>query len=57
MNDLNSEIDSFPTLSDDRKVILLLYGDAKLDHNKNSRILTASIDYIMRSERFSGPLF
>ena len=43
--------------SDDNKVILLLYGDSRFDDNKNNFILSASITYILETERFSTSLF
>ena len=36
---------------------LLLYGDKKLSNEINSRILNASITYILHTKRFEGPLF
>ena len=35
---------------------LLLYGDDKYNLHKNSKILTVSIDYILSTKRFDGPL-
>ena len=43
--------------SDDNKVTLLLYGDSRFDDNKNNFILSASITYILETERFSTSLF
>ena len=42
---------SFSYLSDDNKVILLLYSDSRLDDNKNNFVLSASITYILETER------
>ena len=35
---------------------LLLYGDDKYNLNTNFKILTVSIDYILSTKRFDGPL-
>ena len=37
-------------------VEVLLYGSTKFNNNQNSRLLNSSIDYILKSERFSGSL-
>ena len=34
----------------------LLYGSTKFNTNQNFRLLSSSIDYILKSERFSGSL-
>ena len=34
-----------------------MYGDSRLDENKNRSILEATLTYIKSSERFSGCLF
>ena len=36
---------------------LLLYGDHSFDDEKNSFILTASIEHIISTKRFDAPLF
>ena len=35
---------------------LLLYGDDKYNLNMNFKILTVSIDYILSTKRFDGPI-
>ena len=57
MNSVNSVRDHFESLSDSSKRDILLYGDSRLDTNKNKFILVATISYIKHSERFSGSLF
>ena len=57
MNSVNSVRDHFESLSDSSKRDILLYGDSRLDTNKNKFILVAAINYIKHSERFSGSLF
>ena len=37
-------------------VEVLLYGSTKSNTNQNFRLLSSSIDYILKSERFSGSL-
>ena len=44
-------------MPDNVKMGLLLFGDSRLDENKNKVILDANISYIKNSERFSGSLF
>ena len=36
---------------------LLLYGDKKYDFHTNSKILSCSINFILSSKRFDGPLY
>ena len=57
MNELKSIDNSILEFSDDILVNLLLFGDSRFHINKNKLILEASIDYIVKSNRFSGPLF
>ena len=57
MNKVNQIDENFSYLSDDNKVSLLLYGDSRFDDNKNNFILSASITYILETERFSSSLF
>ena len=57
MNKVNQIDENFSYLSDDNKVSLLLYGDSRFDDNKNNFILSASITYILETERFSTSLF
>ena len=57
MNSVNSVLDGFESFSDIDKNNILLYGDPRLDKNKNKIILEATLNYIKISERFSGSLF
>ena len=57
MNKVNQVDENFSYLSDDNKVSLLLYGDSRFDENKNNFILSASVTYILKTERFSTSLF
>ena len=45
------------TKSDDTITEILLFGQEKLDDYLNRLILQATVDFILSSERFSGPLF
>ena len=56
-NKVNQIDENFSYLSDDNKVSLLLYGDSRFDDNKNNFILSASITYILETERFLTSLF
>ena len=57
MNSVKSVFDNFESLSDNDKRGILLYGDSRLDNNKNKYILEVTLNYIKNSERFSGSLF
>ena len=57
MNSVNSVLDDFESFSDIDKKDILLYGDPRLDNNKNKIMLEATLNYIKISERFSGSLF
>ena len=57
MNKVNKIDENFSYLSNDNKVSLLLYGDSRFDDNKNNFILSASITYILETERFSTSVF
>ena len=57
INRVNQIDENFSCLSDDDKVSLLLYGDSRFDDNKIDFILSASITYILETERFSTSLF
>ena len=57
MNSVISVLDDFESFSDIDKKDILLYGDPRLDNNKNKIILEATLNYIKVSERFSGSLF
>ena len=57
INSVNALSDNFETFSDNSKKDILLYGDSRLDGNKNKLILEETITYIRNTERFSGSLF
>ena len=57
MNKVNQVDEDFSYLSDDNKVSPLLYSDSRFVDNKNNFILSASITYILQTERFSTSLF
>ena len=57
MNQVNQIDENFLYLSDDDKVSLLLYSDSRFDDNKNNFILSASITYILETERLSTSFF
>ena len=57
MNSVKSVLDNFESLSDNIKKEILLYGDSRLDNNKNKFILETTLNYIKTSERLSGSLF
>ena len=57
MNSVKSVLANFESLSDNIKKEILLYGDSRLDNNKNKFILEATLNNIKTSERFSGSLF
>ena len=57
MNSVKSVLDNFESVSDNIKKEILLYGDSRLDNNKNKFILEATLNYIKTSERVSGSLF
>ena len=57
MNKVNQIDENFSYLDHNNKVSPLLYGDSRFDDNKNSFILSASITYILETERFSTSLF
>ena len=52
MNKVNQIDENFSYLSNDSKVNLLLYCDSRFDDNKNNFILSASVTYILETERF-----
>ena len=47
----------FIDLQDSSKLELLLYGSPVLSFTQNSSMINASINYIIKSERFKGNLF
>ena len=57
MNSVKSVLDNFESVPDNIKKEILLYGDSRLDNNKNKFILEATLNNIKTSERFSGSLF
>ena len=57
MNSVKSVSESFNSLSDNVKKDVLLYGDTRVDENKNIFILEATLSYIKSTERFSGSIF
>ena len=57
VNKANQIDGNFSYLSGDNKVSLLLYGDSRFDDNKNNFFLSASITYILETERFSTSPF
>ena len=57
MNKVNQINENFSDLSDDSKVSLLLCTDSRFDDNKNNFTLSASMTYILETERFSTSLF
>ena len=57
VNSVKSVLDNFESLPDNIKKEILLYGDSRLDNNKNKFISEATLNYIKTSERSSGSLF
>ena len=57
MSSVKSVYENFESLLDKDKEAILLYGDSRLDDNKNKFILEAVIVYIKSFERFSESLF
>ena len=56
LNELQSIDINLLNQEDDIVVEVLLYGSTKFNTNQNYRLLSSSIDYILKSERFSGSL-
>ena len=56
MKSVKSVLDNFESLSENDKKGVLLYGNSRLDNNKNKFILEATLNYLKNSERFSGSL-
>ena len=54
LNEININISNF---SETALTDLLLYEKASFDKIQNKKILTASINYILDSERFTGSIF
>ena len=57
LDDLLSVDRNIPSFSDNELVDLLLYGSPHFNLNQNNKILSSSISFIIKSERFSGSLF
>ena len=57
MNSVKLILENFESLSDNVKKDILLYGDSRLDGNKNKFISEATLTYIKSTDRFSGPIF
>ena len=57
MNSVKSVLVQFESLSNNIKKEVVLYGDSRLDNNKNRLILEATLNYVKTYERFSGSLF
>ena len=57
MNSVKSILENFESLSDNVKKDILLYGDLRLDGNKNKFTLEATLTYIKSTDRFSGSSF
>ena len=57
MNSVKSILENFESLSDNVKKDILLYGDSRLDGNKNKFILETTLIYIKHTDRFSGSIF
>ena len=55
MNSVKSN--NFESVTDNNKIILLLYGDSRFDENKNNFILQSYVNYIQKTERFFGHLY
>ena len=56
MKSVKSVLDNFESLPENDRKGVLLYGNSRLDNNKNKFILEAFLNYIKNSERFSGSL-
>ena len=56
-NTVKSILENFGSLSDNVKMGILLYGDSRLDGNKNKFILEATLTNIRSIDRFSGSIF
>ena len=44
-------------MTDNKKRDILLHGHSRFDENKNEIIWEATINYLKKSERFSGSFF
>ena len=57
INSVKSILENFESFSENVKKDILLYGDSRLDGNKNKFILEATLTYIKSNDRFSGSIF
>ena len=57
MNSVKLILENFESFSDNVKKDILLYGDSRLDRNKNKFILEARLTYIKSTDRFAGSIF
>ena len=57
MNDLMNIDRSLPSLSQDKLISSLLYGNDAFDSKKNHKILIFTIQFLKDSHRFDGSLF
>ena len=57
MNDVKSIDKDIINATDSDLVNILLFGSSKYQYHINSKILSFSIDFILKTERFSGQLF
>ena len=53
LNELKSVDENILKLSENKLINLLLYGDSKFDSNKNTRLLNATIKYVIDLGRFT----
>ena len=56
-NSVKTFVVDFESLSDSKKVEVLLYGDSRCDDNQNNSILSDSINHIKKTKRFDCSLF
>ena len=57
MNNIKSIHQDIIHACDSDFVNILLFGSSKYQYHINSKILSFSIDFILKTERFSGQLF
>ena len=57
LDDLQSVDRNIPSSADNELVHLLLYGSRNFNLNQNNKVLSSSISFIIKSERFSDSLF
>ena len=56
-NNVKTFVVDFESLSDSKRVEILLYGDSRCDDNQNNSTLSAFINYIKKTKRFNCSLF